>query len=109
MASYQYEYANFPANGLITLHKFEDIDDNVASLINQIQQLRREGKYGEASKIERENSDRLANKVIGAEWFRTIEEEIRNAQIYSRAAQQCVHSDMDEPIANENDVWIGGI
>jgi len=109
MASYQYEYANFPAKGLITLHNFQDVTDEVAALVNEIESLRQAGKFGEAAKLERENSDRLINRAVGSEWFRTIEEEVHNTQIFARAAQQCVHSGADEPIANENDVWIGGI
>lgn len=107
MASYTNEYANFPTS-LITLHDFQDIGDDVAVLVNNIQSLRSEGKYDEATKLIRNNSDLLENRIVGAEWFRTQEEEIRNTQIFARSAQQMIYDDETEPDIAEGDIWIGG-
>ncbi len=108
MAGYTHEYSNFP-NTLIELTDFQDIDDSLAPIVNNIQSLQAQGKMGEAAKLLRENSDLLSNRVVGSDWYNKIVEEVRNAEIYSKHIQQCVYIDTDEPIyAQENDIWIGG-
>lgn len=107
MAEYENEYSNFPAS-LIKKHYFKNVDDNIAPVINQINALRSKGLYGQASRIIENNKDILAQYIVDAVTFRTLEEEIYNAQKYAKQVQQSIHFDDTEPDCIEGDVWIGG-
>jgi hypothetical protein len=48
-SSYTHEYSNFP-NSLIKQHHFRNADDSVASLINEITDLKMRGLYDQATK-----------------------------------------------------------
>lgn len=106
MSIYSHEFSNFPEQ-LITKHNFVNVDDSTASLVNQINSLRLSGKYNEAAKLIRENSDRLKNRVADSSTFRTLEEEILNTQIYAKQKQQVVFTQDDEPEGELGDIWIG--
>lgn len=108
MSEYENEFSQFPAKK-ITLHHFKNVDDTVAPVINQINELRSQGLYDQAARIIQNNSDILSQYVADAVTFRTWEEEIYNAQKYAKQAQQCVFLDEEEPDdCLEGDVWIGG-
>ena len=75
-SSYTHEYSNFP-NSLIQQHHFKDADDSVASLINEITDLKARGLYDLAAKKITENANILSHYNIDAETINAIEEEIR--------------------------------
>lgn len=108
MSVYENEFSQFPSKK-ITLHNFKNVDDNIASVINQINALRSQGLYGQATRIIENNKDILSRYIVDAITFRTWEEEIYNTQKYAKQIQQCVFFDEDEPDeCLEGDVWIGG-
>lgn len=109
MSKYEHEFSQFPEKK-ITIHKFKNIDDNIAPLINQINSLRLQGLYGQAASIINKNKDLLAQYIVDAVTYRTWEEEIYNAQKYARQNQQSIYFDESEDDFDgiEGDVWVGG-
>ena len=105
---YTNEFSNFPTN-VITLHKYKDVDDNIASVINKINLLRGQGLYNQATRVIHDNNDVLKNYVFGANQINAIIEEIRNTQIYSREVQQSVFIQDEEPDGLNGDIWVGGV
>ncbi len=107
MSNFEREFSFFPERK-ITKHNFKNIDDTVASVINQINDLRSQGLYNQASRIIENNKDILAQYVVDATTFRTWEEEIYNTQMYAKKVQQSIYFDDEEPdYCEENDIWIG--
>lgn len=108
MSEYESEFSQFPVKKIVK-HNFKNVDDTVASVINQINTLRSQGLYNQASQIIENNKDTLSQYIVDAVTFRTWEEEIYNTQIYAKQVQQSVILDEDEPEeCEEGDVWIGG-
>ena len=105
-SSYTHEYSNFP-NSLIPQHHFKDADDSVASLINEITDLKARGLYDLAAKKITENANILSHYNIDAETINAIEEEIRNVQIMGIQKHQCIYFDNEPEICCRNDVWLG--
>lgn len=107
MQRYETEFSNFPQQK-ITKHNFKNIDDSIAPIINQINSLRTQGLYNQASRIIDANKDVLSQYVIDAVTFRTWEEEIYNTQRYALKMQQQIYFDDEEPdYCEEGDIWIG--
>lgn len=109
MSEYSREFSNFPSEK-ITKHNFKNVDDTIASIINQINSLRSQGLYNQASRIIQNNYDILSHYIVDAITFRTWEEEIYNTQKYARQKQQSVYFDASEEDFDgiEEDVWISG-
>lgn len=106
MSDYENEYSNFPEE-LITLHEFENVDDSIAAIINQINTLRDAGNYAAASNLMTANEDTLEHYLVDATTFRTWEEEIYNTQVYAKKKSQDIYFTDDEPDGcDEDDVWI---
>ena len=76
-SSYTNEYSKFP-HQIITQHHFMNIDDSIASLVNEINSYKMQGNFEVASKLISENAGLLAHYMIDASTINTIEEEIRN-------------------------------
>lgn len=110
MPQYENEFSSFPLKKIIR-HNFRNIDDNAASLINQINQLRSQGLYSQAANIIQNNKGILSQYIIDATIFRTWEEEIYNAQKYARQVQQSIYFEENEEDVDclEGDVWVGGV
>ena len=107
MSVYEREFSNFPEQK-IKLHNFKNVDDNLAGIINEINELRSQGLYNQAARVIQNNSDVLGQFIIDAITYRTWEEEIYNTQIYAKKMQQSVYFDKEEPDCIEGDVWLGG-
>lgn len=105
MSKYENEYSNFPSQK-ITKHNFKNVDDSIASVINQINALRAQGLYNQAACIIQDNRDTLSQYITDATTFRTWEEEIYNTQTYARQIQQSIHFNESEPDCVDGDVWI---
>ena len=106
---YSNEYSNFPSQ-VITKHNFKNIDSSTAPLISQINALRSQGKYSEASELIKANADTLSQCIADAETFRTWEEEIYNTQIFAlslTASQQYVYFDSEPSKCEAGVLWIG--
>lgn len=108
MSIYETEFSNFP-NEKITKHNFKNADDSIADIIDQINDLRSQGLYNQASRIIQNNHDILSGYVADATTFRTWEEEIYNTQKYAKQQQQIIYFDEEEPDCIEGDVWVGGV
>lgn len=107
MAQYENEFTNFP-HQLIALHNYKNVDDNIASIINQINELRAQGLFNQASRIIESNKDILKQYIIDAVSIRSIEEEIYNTQKYAKQQQQSVFFEDEEPdYCEEEDIWLG--
>ncbi len=109
MAKYEREFSLFPEKKIIR-HNFKNVDDNIAPIINQINTLRLQGSYNQASRIVQNNFDVLSHYIVDAITFRTWEEEIYNTQIYAKQKQQSIYFDEYEEDVDciEGDVWVGG-
>lgn len=107
--NYTHEFSNYP-NKLIELDRFEDVDDSLAVIINQINALRASGQYNSAAVLINKNAELLKKVAIGADVINKLIEEIRNVQIKGLSANQCIVTSEDEPgDLNDGDVWIGGV
>ena len=108
-SSYTNEYSKFPYQ-IITQHHFMNIDDSIASLVNEINSYKMQGNFEVASKLISENAGLLAHYVIDASTINTIEEEIRNVQVMALQKHQCVYFDEEEPeYCALGDLWEGGM
>ena len=109
MAEFEWEFSSFPEKK-ITRHDFKNVDDNIATVINQINSLRTQGLYNQAARIIQQNFDTLSHYIVDAVTYRTWEEEIYNTQIYARQKQQTIFFDNDEEDFDgiKGDVWLGG-
>lgn len=109
MSKYEHEFSRFP-DKKITLHQFQNVDDDIADVINQINDLRAQGLYSQAASIINKNKDLLSQYIVDATTYRTWEEEIYNAQKYARQNQQSIYFDKSEDDFDgiEGDVWVGG-
>lgn len=105
MASYTNEYSSLP-NEILTLHYFKDVDDTVASLVNQIKILQTQGAYDRVNTILAERPD-LQPYIFGAENWNALEEETRNLEILAKSKKQQVFYQTEEPDGGECNVWIG--
>ena len=109
MANFEREFSNFPEKKIIR-HNFKNVDDNIASVINQINSLQSQGLYNEAARVIQNNFDVLSHYIVDAITFRTWEEEIYNTQVYAKQKQQIIFFDESEENVDciEGDVWLGG-
>lgn len=108
MSKFNTEYSNFPTQK-ITKHNFIDVNDDISSLVNQINMLRSQGQYGQAAQLIQANKEVLSRFIVDAETFRTWEDEIYNAQKYAKQVQQSIYFEENEEDVDclEGDVWIG--
>lgn len=103
---YTHEYSNFP-DTLYSFHNYQDADDSIAPLINQIKDYMASGNYDQAKYFIEQNKDALAPYVLNMETMNALEEEIRNLEIYAMTKQQSIYISATEPEEPEvNDVWI---
>ena len=111
MTIYENEFSNFPEKK-ITRHNYKNVDDTLATVINQVNELREQGLYNQAARIIEANKDILSQYVVDAVTYRTWEEEIWNTQKFAKQRQQVIYyeEDEDEVLENciEGDVWVGG-
>lgn len=105
---YTHEYSLFP-DQILTRHNFKDVDDSIASIVNQIKTLQANGEYDRAAEYIDMNKDTLGPYVLGSEYLNTIDEETRNVEIYTKAKKQQIHYQDTEPekTAYQYDVWLG--
>ena len=108
MSKYETEYSKFPTKK-ITKHNFLNVTDEIATIINQINTLRSQGQYSQATQLLQENKETLLQYIADAETFRTWEDEIYNAQKYAKQVQQSIYFEENEEDVDcfEGDVWIG--
>lgn len=105
---FEREYSNY-SKEKIKLHNYKNIDDDVISIINDINSLRAQGQYDQATELIKSTLNTpndLSQYIIDATTFRTLEEEIYNTQIYAKQKQQFIYFDKEEPDALYSDVWI---
>lgn len=101
-----HEYSNFP-DEVIQKHNFKDVDDKIASVINQIKELQVAGLYNQASRVIDQNRDVLGQYIIDADTINSIMEHIRNTQIVALQTRQCIYVGSKPYTCSNGDVWIG--
>lgn len=109
MANYTHEYSNYP-DELIELTNYKNVDDTIGNLINQIENLRANGNYLQATNLIREYEDQLRRYNLDLVTINTLIEHIRNTQIRAQdIVGQFLSIADDEPASKEDGlVWIGG-
>lgn len=109
MGKFEQEFSNFPVKK-ITRHYFKNIDDDIAPIVNEINALRAQGLYSQATNLIQENFNTISHYIVDAVTYRTWEEEIYNTQKYARQKQQSIFFDESEADFDgiEGDVWAGG-
>lgn len=108
MANYTHEYSNYP-DELIPLTNYQNVDDSIGGLINQINTLRNDGNYAAAAELINKYQDQLKKYNLDMSVINAIVEEVRNTQIKAKDAGQFLSYDDEEPANPWNGyVWIGG-
>lgn len=108
MANYTHEYSNYP-DELIELIGYRNVDDTIGILINQINTLRENGNYDEASALIEQYSSQLKKYNLDATTINSIIENIRNTQIKALQAGQFLSVESVEPAeVDDGFVWLGG-
>lgn len=106
MAYYTNEYSRFPSQ-VMELREYKDMDDTVAATIHDINRYREAGQYALAANLAAQNAEVLRDYNFSAADVNWLIEEIRNAQIYSKAVQQSIIFSTEEPeISEYGDVWV---
>ena len=107
MADYTHDYSQFPSQ-ILTRHNFRDVDDSIASIVNQIKLLQSQGKYSQAANYIETYKATLGPYVLSSEYMNLIDEETRNLEIYARAKKQQIYYQTTEPGSSSyvNDVWL---
>ena len=109
MADYTHEYSNFPTT-IYTLHNFLDLKDaplNVASVVSDIKNLILQGSYNQAALKLEENKNILSQYLIDATFINTLDEELRNLEIYAKTKKQALYYTTEVPEGVSGDIWIG--
>lgn len=108
MAKYTHEYSNYP-DELIELTNYQNVDDSIGGLINQINALRNQGNYSGATELINRYSEQLKKYSLDMAQINAMVEEIRNAQIRAKEAGQFLVISEDEPQDSwDGLVWLGG-
>ena len=107
MADYDYthEFSNYP-DSLIDMKTFKDINDDIASIVSQIEAAKAEGYYDDAIAIIKEHPE-LADYDFSANDINRIIEEIRNSQIFVTTITDAITYGNDEFRGSVGDIWIG--
>ncbi len=106
MASYTNEYSKLP-NQIMERHYFKDVDNSIASLMNQIKTLQAQEKYDRVNEIIKNNTDNLAQYALSSDYINAIDEETRNLEILAKSKKQSIYYQDTEPDnAMISDVWI---
>lgn len=104
MSTYTNEYSKLP-NELFTPHHFKDVDDTVASLVNQVKILQSQGQLNRVNEIIANRPD-LQPYIFGAENWNALEEETRNLEILAKSKKQQIFCQSEEPDGGDCNVWI---
>lgn len=107
MSKYEREFSNFPKQK-IKLGEYENVTDEIASIINNICELKNSGNFKEVHQLIKENKDIIKKCVIDATTYRKWEEEIYNTQVYAKQEQQELYFGEEIPNCTYNDIWITG-
>lgn len=106
---YTHKYSNFP-NQMFQSTDFRDLKDapsNVISIVNQIETHLSSKEYSQASALLEENKTLLSPYLIGAEFVNSLNEEIRNVEIYTKSNKTGQYYTDQRPDAVKGDIWIG--
>lgn len=108
MAEYTHEYSQYP-DELIPLTNYQNVDDSIGGLVNQINALRNQGNYAAATELINQYASQLKKYNLDMATINAIVEEVRNTQIKAKEAGQFLSDDEEEPAEPwEGFVWIGG-
>ena len=109
MPAYTDEYSRLSSGVIYEPVGYKDVDDSIATLVNEIKALQAQGQYDQAAIKIAQNRDVLRKYVINAEAINRIEEETRNIEVLFKTKTQSIKYQSEEPTENimTGDVWIG--
>jgi len=105
---YTHEYSDFP-NTVYSKHNFLDLKDapsSVASIVTDIKTHIVNKRFAQAASLLEENKNILAQYMIDAKYFNTLDEELRNLEIYTKEKKQGLYYQTTKPAGVTGDVWI---
>jgi len=105
MAEYTHEYSNFPTE-LITMKEYKDINDEIASVVAQIEAAKASGDYATAVELINSHPE-LGDYNFSASDVNRMIEEIRNTQIYATQITKAITYGDDNFAGDVGDIWIG--
>ena len=105
MAKYTNEYSKLPYQ-IMELHNYKDVDDSIATIVNEIKRLQSNGLYNQANRLVENNKDVLGKYVFSVEAFNAIEEETRNLEIMCKEKKQSIYYNEQPSDPVLYDVWI---
>ena len=105
MARYTNEYSKLPYQ-IYEPHEYKDVDDTIASYVNDIKSLQSQGKYDEANRYIEQYKNVLGKYVFSVEAFNAIEEETRNLEIMCKERKQSIFYEEEPNDPLLYDVWI---
>ena len=105
MADYTHEFSNFPES-LIDMRTFKDVNDEIASIVSQIETAKANGDFATAVSIINEHPE-LSDYDFSANDINQIIEEIRNSQIFAAKITNAFSYGDDNFAGDVGDIWIG--
>lgn len=106
---YTSEYSKFPTQ-LYSKHNFSDMKDapsSVVTLVENIKTYMKAKNYAQAAQILQDNKSALSKYLIDSTYINTLDEELRNLEIYCKIKKQSIYYTTTEPDGVNGDVWIG--
>lgn len=104
MPDYTHEFSNYP-DSLIDMRTFKDINDEIASVVAQIEAAKADGDYADAIAIIKAHPE-LADYDFSANDINRIIEEIRNSQIFVTTITQGITYGGNSFRGEVGDIWI---
>ena len=105
MPDYTHEFSNFP-DSLIGVKTYKDIDDDIASIVAQIEQARADGDFKRASEIISEHPE-LSDYNFSANDVNRIIEEVRNTQVFAKKHEKAIDYGGSYYDGEKGNLWIG--
>lgn len=108
MGTYTHEYSEFP-NRMYSVHNFLDLKDapqNVLDVVMQIKTHILNNEYSAAAELLNQYKSMLASYMVDATYLNTIDEELRNLEIYTKTKKQSLYYQEEKPAGVVGDIWI---
>lgn len=113
--NFREEAESFP-HDIPAITTYKDVDENVASIVGQVESAVRDGNYAAASELIENYENSLQDQqyslkyyMISTQVINRMIEDIRNAQIFAISNLQQVYTLESEPLAAVfGDIWVGG-
>lgn len=108
MASYTHEYSDFP-NVMYSVHNFLDLKDAPSTVVTTVTTIKNyilNKNYAQAATLLEEQKSTLSKYMVDATYINTLDEELRNLEIYTKSKKQALYYQDTKPAGVSGDVWI---